>query len=49
MNIKSDIDYNRKAVKAILGSDDVIFFDFEIGGAAAFCAYVDSITDKELL
>ncbi len=49
MNIKSDIDYNRKAVKAILGSDDVIFFDFEISGAAAFCAYVDSITDKELL
>ena len=49
MNIKSDIDYNRKAVKAILGSDDVIFFDFEIGGAAAFCVYVDSITDKELL
>ncbi len=49
MNIKSDIVYNKKAMKAILGSDDVIFFDFEIGDAAAFCVYVDSITDKELL
>ena len=49
MNIKSEIEYNKKAMKAILGSDDVIFFDFEIGGTAAFCVYIDSITDKELL
>ena len=25
MNIKSEIEYNKKAMKAILGSDDVIF------------------------
>lgn len=36
-------------MKALLGSDDIIFFDFEIGEASAFCVYVDSITDKELL
>ncbi len=49
MNVKSELEYNKKAIKAILGSDDVIFFDFEAGDKAAFCVYVDSITDKELL
>ncbi len=49
MNIQSSLDYNKRAMKALLGSDDIIFFDFEIGEASAFCVYVDSITDKELL
>mgnify|MGYP004519622155 FL=1 len=49
MNISSDINYNKKVVKAILGSDDIVFFDFELGKTSALCVYVDSITDKELL
>ena len=49
MNISSDVNYNKKVVKAILGSDDIIFFDFELGKTSALCVYVDSITDKELL
>ena len=49
MNIQPSLDHNRRAVKALLGSDDIIFFDFEIGEVSAFCVYVDSITDKELL
>lgn len=49
MNISSDVNYNRKVVKAILGSDDIVFFDFELGKTSALCVYVDSITDKELL
>lgn len=49
MNIQRDLRYNEKAMKALLGSDDIIFFDFEIDETAAFCVYVDSITDKELL
>ena len=49
MNIQTSLDYNKRAMKALLGSDDIIFFDFEIGEASAFCVYVDSITDKELL
>lgn len=49
MNIQSSLDYNKRAMKALLGSDDIIFFDFEIGETSAFCVYVDSITDKELL
>lgn len=49
MNIQRDLRYNEKAMKVLLGSDDIIFFDFEIGNTAAFCVYVDSITDKELL
>lgn len=49
MNIQPSLDYNKRAMKALLGSDDIIFFDFEIGNSPAFCVYVDSITDKELL
>ena len=49
MNISSDGNYNKKVVKAILGSDDIVFFDFELGKTSALCVYVDSITDKELL
>ena len=49
MNISSDINYNKKVVKAILGSADIVFFDFELGKTSALCVYVDSITDKELL
>ena len=49
MNISSDVNYNKKIVKAILGSDDIVFFDFELGKTSALCVYVDSITDKELL
>lgn len=49
MNISTDINYNKKVVKAILGSDDIVFFDFELGKTSALCVYVDSITDKELL
>lgn len=49
MNISSDVNYNKKVVKAILGSDDIVFFDFELGKTSALCVYVDSITDKELL
>ena len=49
MNISTDVNYNKKIVKAILGSDDIVFFDFELGRTSALCVYVDSITDKELL
>lgn len=49
MNISSDVNYTKKVVKAILGSDDIVFFDFELGKTSALCVYVDSITDKELL
>lgn len=49
MNISSDVNYNKKVVKAILGSDDIVFFNFELGKTSALCVYVDSITDKELL
>ena len=49
MNISSEVNYNKKVVKAILGSDDIVFFDFELGRTSALCVYVDSITDKELL
>lgn len=49
MNISSDVNYNKKVVKAVLGSDDIVFFDFELGKTSALCVYVDSITDKELL
>lgn len=49
MNIQPSLEYNKRAMKALLGSDDIIFFDFEIGEVSAFCVYVDSITDKELL
>ena len=49
MNISTDVNYNKKILKAILGSDDIVFFDFELGKTSALCVYVDSITDKELL
>ncbi len=49
MNLSVEITKNIAALKAILGSDDVIFFDFETGERASACVYVDSITDKETL
>lgn len=49
MNLNGDLNYEKKALKALLGSDDIIFFDFETGGNQALCVYVDSITDKETL
>ncbi len=49
MNITPELDYNLKALKAILGSDDIIFFEFTVGDVQAAAIYVDSITDKELL
>ena len=42
---KKDVEY----VKSILTSDDVIYFDFKINGAAATVVYIDSITDRERL
>lgn len=49
MNLNGDLNHEKKALKAILGSDDIIFFDFETGGNSALCVYVDSITDKATL
>ncbi|MBR2336824.1 MAG: spore germination protein [Clostridia bacterium] len=49
MKISDDLNYNVKAVKAITGSDDVIFFSFLIGDLNAVAIYVDSITDKETM
>lgn len=49
MKLNGDLNYEKKALKALLGSDDIIFFDFETGGNQALCVYVDSITDKETL
>lgn len=49
MKISENLDYNVKAVKAMTGSDDVIFFNFLIGDQNAVAIYVDSITDKETM
>jgi len=49
MKISDNLIYNEKALKAILGSDDVIFFEFLIGDVKAIAVYVDSITDKETM
>ena len=42
MKLNGDLNYEKKALKALLGSDDIIFFDFETGGhhrALADCRY----------
>lgn len=49
MNIKENLEHNVKAIKAVLGSDDVIFFDFLVGEKEAVAIYIDSITDKETM
>ncbi len=49
MNLKKQLDQNQKVLKALLPSDDVIFFDFLIGGRNAVAIYVDSITDRQML
>ena len=49
MKISDSLSYNVKAIKAITGSDDVIFFEFLIGDNNAVAIYVDSITDKETM
>ena len=49
MNIGKDLTKNEKILKALLCSDDVIFFEFTAGNKNALAVYVDSITDKETL
>lgn len=49
MNIGKDLLKNEKILKALLCSDDVIFFEFTAGSKNALAVYVDSITDKETL
>ncbi|MBQ7373385.1 MAG: spore germination protein [Clostridia bacterium] len=49
MKINEDLTYNVKVIKAILGSDDVIFFEFLIGDVNAVAIYVDSISDRETM
>lgn len=49
MNIGKDLTKNKKILKALLCSDDVIFFEFTAGNKNALAVYVDSITDKETL
>ena len=34
MKLNGDLNYEKKALKALLGSDDIIFFDFETGHAS---------------
>ena len=46
MIISENLTYNLKAVKAITGSDDIVFFEFLIGDLNAVAVYIDSITDK---
>ena len=49
MKITESLGYNVKAIKTILGSDDLIFFEFLVGDLNAVAVYVDSITDKETM
>lgn len=49
MNVKKQLEENLKVLKALLPSDDVIFFDFVVGDKNAAAVYVDSITDREML
>lgn len=49
MIIGKDLLKNKKILKALLCSDDVIFFEFTAGSKNALAVYVDSITDKETL
>ncbi len=49
MIIGKELLKNKKILKALLCSDDVIFFEFTAGSKNALAVYVDSITDKETL
>lgn len=49
MQIEKELKSNVKTLKTLLNGDDVIFFEFSVGGKNAVAAYVDSITDRELL
>ena len=49
MNVKKDLKANVAVLKAIIPSDDVIFFEFSAGSKNAVAIYVDSITDREML
>ena len=49
MIIGKDLLKNKKILKALLCSDDVIFFEFTAGSKNALAVYVDSIIDKETL
>lgn len=49
MNILPDLKYMKKVFKAVLGSDDIVFFEFTACNKNAVAIYVDSITDKEQL
>ena len=49
MKISKSLMQNKKVLKALLPSDDVIFFDFVVGSKDALAVYVDSITDREML
>ena len=44
-NLKKDV----CALKTILDSDDMIYFDFYIGEVPAVVVYVDSVSDREML
>ena len=44
-NLKKDV----CALKTILDSDDMIYFDFYIGEVPAAVVYVDSVSDREML
>ena len=49
MKISKSLMQNKKVLKALLPSDDVIFFDFVVGSKDALAVYVDSITNREML
>lgn len=49
MKINENLALNVKAIKALTGSDDIIFFDFLVEDMNAVAIYVDSITDKETM
>lgn len=49
MLFSGKIDQDKKRLKSVLDSDDVIFFDFKANGKKCLTVYVDSITDKRVL
>lgn len=49
MNIGKSLSSTQKILKALLPSDDVVFFRFTAGNSDALAVYVDSITDREML
>ncbi len=49
MKVNKKLDYTVNAVRAVLGSDDVVFFDFVVGKTPAVAVYIDSLTDKQSL